>query len=80
MSKKLVKTTELLNLFNTIKNKKVALEVLSKKEITYGDFYKKALSFYSYLKYKKKLKSGDKIFIELDNSSSFTSLKYCLGW
>tara|TARA_B110000971_G_scaffold215439_1_gene248883 strand:- start:58 stop:1482 length:1425 start_codon:yes stop_codon:yes gene_type:complete len=71
MSKKVLKTTELLNLFNTIKNKKLALEALSKKEITYGDFYKKALSFYSYLKYKKKLKSGDKIFIELDNSIEF---------
>ena len=79
MSKKVLKTKELLDIFNTLKNKKLAIEALSKKEVTYGEFYKKALRFYSYLKFKKKLKSGDKVFIELDNSVEFVlSVFSCL--
>ena len=34
MSKKVLKTKELLDIFNTLKNKKLAIEALSKKEVT----------------------------------------------
>lgn len=61
----------LINSFEKFSNKNFIFDISSGKKITYANFLQKSYSFCNFLKFKKGLKSGDKIIIKLDNSPEY---------
>lgn len=61
----------LINSFKKFSNKNFIYDISSGKKITYANFLDKSYSFCNFLKFKKGLKTGDKIIIKLDNSPEY---------
>jgi acyl-CoA synthetase (AMP-forming)/AMP-acid ligase II len=70
---------KLLSVFNKNSNNIAITDIIKNRKITYKEFLNLSTKLTSYLRYKKKLKIGDKILINFENSLEFLVLIFsCL--
>ena len=70
---------KLLSVFKNNINNIAVTDIIKNRKITYKEFLDLSIKLTGYLKYKKKLKIGDKILINLENSLEFLVLIFsCL--
>ena len=76
---RLAQLLKLLSVFNKNSNNIAITDIIKNRKITYKEFLNLSTKLTSYLRYKKKLKIGDKILINFENSLEFLVLIFsCL--